>query len=340
VPAIGDPVPNDVASELSALRAAVGRMVPAKAADNVLIGTWNVRDLDRVFDQWRSAASDSPIRDLSDVLCIAEIAGSFDVLAVQEVRRSAQAFRAMMSALGPGWAYLVTDVTEGNPGNNERLAFVFDTTRLRPSGLACELVVAADAAGIPPGVLTGQFARTPYAVSFARGPATFTLVTLHVVYGNTSTDRIAELTEIADWLARWNASGDAWGANLIALGDFNIDRSGDPLYQALTSTGLRPPDPLNLVPRTVFDDPDPNGPAGSPALLRPDRLVPQHGRHHNVHPRLPQRRNDQLRHRDHPRRQHRPTVLADLRPLPALVRIRNPDMTIALSQTVQSWSLK
>jgi endonuclease/exonuclease/phosphatase family metal-dependent hydrolase len=260
VPAIGDPVPNDVTSELSALRAAVGRMVPAKAADNVLIGTWNVRDLDRVFDQWRSAASDSPIRDLSDVLCIAEIAGSFDVLAVQEVRRSAQAFRAMMSALGPGWAYLVTDVTEGNPGNNERLAFVFDTTRLRPSGLACELVVAADAAGIPPGVLTGQFARTPYAVSFARGPATFTLVTLHVVYGNTSTDRIAELTEIADWLARWNASGDAWGANLIALGDFNIDRSGDPLYQALTSTGLRPPDPLNLVPRTVFDDPDPNAP--------------------------------------------------------------------------------
>jgi len=52
---------------------------------------------------------------------------------------------------------------------------------------------------------------------------------------------------VAPWRCR--------GTNLIALGDFNIDRQGDPLYDAFTSTGLRPPDPLNFVPRTVFDDP-------------------------------------------------------------------------------------
>ena len=46
-------------------------------------------------------------------------------------------------------------------------------------------------------------------------------------------------------------------SNLIALGDFNIDRKDDPFYQAFTSTGLTPPDALNVVPRTVFDDPDP-----------------------------------------------------------------------------------
>jgi hypothetical protein len=88
-------------------------------------------------------AGASPIRDLSNVLAIAEIVRRFDVMAVQEVRRSAQAFLAMMTVLGPDWAYLVTDVTDGRAGNNERLAFVFDPTRLRPSGLACELVVAA-----------------------------------------------------------------------------------------------------------------------------------------------------------------------------------------------------
>ena len=48
----------------------------------------------------------------------------------------------MVEALGPGCAYLVTDVTEGEAGNNKRLAFVFDTSRVHPSGLACELVVA------------------------------------------------------------------------------------------------------------------------------------------------------------------------------------------------------
>jgi hypothetical protein len=31
------------------------------------------------------------------------------------------------------------------------------------------------------------------------------------------------------------------GHNLLALGDFNIDRIGDPLFEAFTSTGLTPP---------------------------------------------------------------------------------------------------
>jgi endonuclease/exonuclease/phosphatase family metal-dependent hydrolase len=217
-----------------------------------------VRAFDRMSPVWRSTAGASPIRDLSNVLAIAEIVRRFDVVAVQEVRRSAQAFLAMMTVLGQDWAYLVTDVTEGRAGNNERLAFVFDTTRLRLAGLACELVVAAaDNAAVAPEVLTDQFARTPYAVSFARGGTHFTLVTLHVIYGQAPADRIAELTGIANWLDRWSRSGDAWGTNLIVLGDFNIDRQGDPLYDAFTSTGLRPPDPLNFVPRTVFDDPDP-----------------------------------------------------------------------------------
>jgi hypothetical protein len=38
------------------------------------------------------------------------------------------------------------------------------------------------------------------------------------------------------------------------LGDFNLDRIGDPLYEAFISTGLWPPTELNAVPRTIFDD--------------------------------------------------------------------------------------
>lgn len=258
MPTITDARPDDVIAEIGKLQTALDAAVPAKTADNLLIGTWNVRAFERMSAVWRSGPGASPIRDLSNVACIAEIARRFDVVAVQEVRKSAQAFLAMMQVLGPGWGYLVTDVTQGNAGNNERLAFAFDTTRIHPSGLACELVVAADNAGVAGEALAGQFTRTPYAASFNRGTATFTLVTLHVVYGQAATDRIAELKEIAQWLARWAHEGDAWGGNLIALGDFNIDRSGDPLYEAFTSTGLRPPDPLNFVPRTIFDDPDPN----------------------------------------------------------------------------------
>jgi hypothetical protein len=98
---------------------------------------------------------------------------------------------------------------------------------------------------------------TPYGVSFASDTGSITLVTLHVTYGTSPQDRIPELTEIAQWLARWAKKKDVLAPNLIALGDFNIDRRGDPLHQAFTSTGLTPPDALNYVPRTVFDDPDP-----------------------------------------------------------------------------------
>lgn len=264
---IDDPRPPDVAAELSAYTAALAKVVPPKQGENLLIGTWNVRAFNRLTSEWRSAQGDSPLRDLSNVLCIAETLRRFDVVAIQEVGSSAEAFLAAMQSLGEGWAFLVTDVVLGNAGNHERLAFVFDRQRIRPSGLACELVVAAEDAGVSGAVLDRQFARTPYAVSFARGASVFTLVTLHVIYGNAPGDRVGELKEIAEWLADWARGGDEWGENLIALGDFNIDRQVDEngkvdkLYEAFTDSGLMPPPNLSLVPRTIFDDPDPAAPS-------------------------------------------------------------------------------
>jgi hypothetical protein len=317
---VTDAPPAEVAAEITALQTALDRALPAKASDNLLIGTWNVRAFDRVAATWRTNPGDPPIRDLSNVACIAEIVRRMDMIAVQEVRRSAQAFLAMMQLLGPGWAYLVTDVTHGTAGNNERLAFAFDTGRVQPSGLACELVVAADQAGIAPDALTGQFARTPVR-GFARDAARFTLTTLHVVYGNTSDDRIGELSEIAQWLARWAHSGDVWGTNLIALGDFNIDRAGDPLYEAFTSSGLRPPDSSTRCRAPSSTTPTrPRRPiTGTSTTRLPGSPPPAASQSCKQSPR--ERRHVQLRQRHHSRHQHDATVLAHLRPLPALVRI-------------------
>ena len=92
-------------------------------------------------------------------------------------------------------------------------------------------------------------------MSFRSGSETFILVTLHVTYGDSSADRVPELRGIARWLREWADRTNAWSQNLIALGDFNIDRQDDPLWQALTSTGLTVPDDLQAVPRSVFADP-------------------------------------------------------------------------------------
>lgn len=114
----------------------------------------------------------------------------------------------------------------------ERLAFVFDLRRVRPSGLACELVLSDEELGQEGGTdLIRQFARTPYAVSFVSGGRTFILVTLHVLWGKVPTDRIPELRGIAEWVANWADELESWGQDLIALGDFNIDRKDDmPLW--------------------------------------------------------------------------------------------------------------
>jgi hypothetical protein len=47
---------------------------------------------------------------------------------------------------------------------------------------------------------------------------------------------------------------DDWNRNLLVLGDFNLDRTDDPHFDAFLSTGLWPPAELNDAPRTIFDD--------------------------------------------------------------------------------------
>jgi endonuclease/exonuclease/phosphatase family metal-dependent hydrolase len=136
------------------------------------------------------------------------------------------------------------------------LAFVFDTRRVRPSGLACELVIPEEEGdGIPANLFQHQFARTPYAASFVAGKQTFILVTLHVFYGTAPSERLLELEAFARWMQEWAVEEEEWGHNLIALGDFNVDRFGDPLFEALTSTGLSIPDELKNLPRTIYSVP-------------------------------------------------------------------------------------
>ena len=252
-----EPPPEEISADLARLRLALDADVPAKALDrNLLIATWNLRAFGDLTEKWESAEDDTPKRDLHSLLAIAEIVSRFDVVAIQEARENLKALRRLLKVLGPNWGLNLTDVTEGAPGNGERMAFLFDTRRVVPSGLACEIVVPEERLDrIEPGALTRQFARTPYAVSFRSGGKTFVLVTLHVLYGEDEEERLPELRAIAGWLASWARDINSWDHNLIALGDFNIDRRGDALHDAFVSTGLDIPQDLQGVPRTIFADP-------------------------------------------------------------------------------------
>jgi len=261
VPSIHDTPPTAIQTELNNLAQALNAVIPIKTDTNLLIATWNIRRFGSLTREWNAGPNDSPKRDLRGLRAICEVVSQFDVVAIQEVTGDLRALRDMLSFLGPDWAFLMTDITLGAAGNDERMAFVFDTTRLQPSGLACELVVPPEwLSEIGEDALRHQFVRTPYAVSFRRKDATFILVTLHVDYGDSSADRIPELKGIARWMAEWARRSTKWHHNLIALGDFNIDRQGDAAWNAFSSTGLSVPDDLNTIHRSIFAIP------GAPTL--------------------------------------------------------------------------
>jgi endonuclease/exonuclease/phosphatase family metal-dependent hydrolase len=261
MPALTIPVDLDPAAPpkatrqaLTALAAALDDVVPAKRPGNLLIGTWNVALLGGLTEDWVTPPRKSPQRNLSDICAMAEIVSRFDVCALQEVKGELTALRTLLRVLGDDWTFIVSDVTAGAPGNNERLAFVYDRRRVHASGLVGEIVLPADVNGVVTGALDRQFARTPYAVSFAADPKAFTLVTLHTLYGTSKADKLRrrdELAAIAQWLADMADDADDFNRNLIVLGDFNIDRRGDPLWEAFASTGLGAPAELQDVPRNI-----------------------------------------------------------------------------------------
>jgi endonuclease/exonuclease/phosphatase family metal-dependent hydrolase len=258
-PAILEP-PQETRDELARLATALDAELPPKVVDrNLLVATWNVRAFGDLSDSWKRGPDDEPKRNLSDALAIAETLSRFDVIAVQEARANLRALRHVLKALGPDWGLILTDVNPPPAGNGERLAFVFDTRRVRPSGLAAELVVPDEwlkSGRIGKGALQEQFVRTPYAVSFVAGGQTFILVTLHVIFGSKAAERTGELAAIAEWLGGWaRRTAEDYNQNLICLGDFNIDRKGDPNFEALTSTGLEPPAELEGLSRTISDKP-------------------------------------------------------------------------------------
>lgn len=255
---ITDAPPKEIQEELKRLEHDLDYAIPAKRLDeNLIIGSWNIRAFGNLTRKWVSEDGDSPKRDFQSLHCIAEILKRFDVVAIQEVKGNIRALRDLMELLGRNWGMILTDVARGAVGNNERMAYLFDTRRVQLSGLACELVIPEEwLAEIDEDALKNQFVRTPYGVGFRSNDKTFVLVTLHVLYGDNARDRIPELKGIARWLADWAKDVHSYDQNLITLGDFNIDERGDLLDQTFISEGLYVPPELQReeVTRSIFDE--------------------------------------------------------------------------------------
>ncbi len=179
------------------------------------------------------------------------------MIKVQEVSEDLDAKKHVSRILGDAdWGYLVSDVSEGTPGNRERMAFIYDKRSVSFSSMAGEIVIP------PIEVKEGnklvrydpstQLYRTPYISAFRAGWAHLVLCTVHILYGDDEADnpkRAKEIEVLAELLAKRSRERRGY-SNLILLGDFNIYKSGDITMQALTDAGFYIDPSLQALPET------------------------------------------------------------------------------------------
>ena len=109
--------------------------VPRRTRESsILIGTWNLRDFDN--NKYRHGP-----RRRESLFYIAEIISAFDVCALQEINEDLDPLRDVLRLLGPDWDFIATDVTVGASGNRERMAFVYDKSKVRFRNIAGEIVL-------------------------------------------------------------------------------------------------------------------------------------------------------------------------------------------------------
>jgi endonuclease/exonuclease/phosphatase family metal-dependent hydrolase len=243
------PFDYDVNSEIVRLRQhKQARHIPERTPETLLAATWNLANLgaQQRRDQDRSL--------------IAETLSWFDLIAIQECRENFSDLFDLQFKLGQFYRVLMSDTA----GNDERLAFLYDTRKLSPLEEIGEIAYPpSQQKKIKLPGITQQFEgfdRTPYLVSFEAGKTSLVFVNVHLFFGDNKPKslerRALETFAVAKWSNRRQKSRFSFTRELVALGDFNMPKSepGDPIYNALTKLGLELPAHSTLIASSIASD--------------------------------------------------------------------------------------
>jgi endonuclease/exonuclease/phosphatase family metal-dependent hydrolase len=184
------------------------------------------------------------------------VISAFDLVALQEVDRQLDQLEALLDILGPDWSYLVTDVAPGAWGNNERFAILYYQPRVEFRHFSSNLVMPPERSGEGEIQPAEQLARPPLLAAFRSGDWEFQVCTTHIVWagsargGDTLSRRLREVRNLGQYL-RARARHDQ--TDLLLMGDFQLERPGSPIHQALLEGGVQLPE-LVLLPAHIVPD--------------------------------------------------------------------------------------
>ncbi len=206
--------------------------IPSRRVDeNVVIATWNIQHFSN--------------RHTSRALqYIADIVERFDIVALQEVKTDLRGLSRLQKLLPGNYKILVSDPT----GNSERFAFLYDKRTVIPTGLICEIGF-----NVPANTHQGyQLHRMPYCASFRAGRFDFVVVSAHIYYGKTKKERKQreeEIRQLVEFVARRarTEGNKVFDRDFFVLGDFNIEKEGDPFFEALKNEGFVMPEKIRKM---------------------------------------------------------------------------------------------
>ena len=236
------------------------RNVPPRSPDRLMLACWNIANFGA---QNRSGNA---------IKLITHICSRFDLIALQEVNENWHTLAELTHRLGPTWDFIMSDTA----GNQERLAFLFDTAHVTPLRLFGELALRKN--DFPKRDVTVHytyynkpksetfekfefqpFDRNPYLGSFACGALDLTLANCHLYYGkggNPTTQkkrrayarRMMEVHALARWADRRSKKSTTYDQDIILLGDMNVPSMAltQGTYRSLIEYGMQP---LNYTSR-------------------------------------------------------------------------------------------
>ena len=239
----------DLNAEVSRLRKHKNaRAIPKREQGKLLLATWNIANL---------GAQDRRDQDLS---LIAEVVSWFDIIAVQECRENFGDLFDIHNKLPKSYRVIMSDAS----GNNERMAFLYDSKKLTVLEEVGEIAFAPSRyKSIKlPGINAqfNGFDRTPYLAAFSVGDTSIIFVNVHLFYGDEKPASIARRTletfAVAKWADLRKKSPYSFTRELVALGDFNMPKRepGDPIFNALTKLGLELPEHSTQIASAISSD--------------------------------------------------------------------------------------
>ncbi len=243
------PFEYNVEAEIKLLRKhRQARDIPKLEKGKLLVATWNIANF---------GAQERRDQDRS---LIAEIISWFDIVAIQECRGNFVDLFDVHQKLPKSYRVVMSDVA----GNNERMAFLYDSKKLTMLEEIGEISFPPSSYKTVklPGITQkfDGFDRTPYLVSFAVGKTSIMFVNVHLFFGNgkpaSMARRSLETFAVAKWSALRKKSQFSFTRELIALGDFNMPKRepGDPIYDALTKLGLEVPEHSSVIASSISSD--------------------------------------------------------------------------------------